>query len=132
MLFSGSTVLISVAGLLLVRTPVFRTMAIGVMVAVALMLAITVTLLPAVLALLGERINRLAVPGGCGVRPGGNSGSLWRRWTDLVMRRPVLIGGAATLVLLLAAATPIQVVATQRPPPRRPGTGPVSSAWPTG
>lgn len=41
MLFSGSTVLISVAGLLLVRAPVFRTMALGVMVAVALMLAIT-------------------------------------------------------------------------------------------
>lgn len=102
-LFSGSTVLISVAGLLLVRAPVFRTMALGVMVAVAVMLAITVTLLPAVLALLGERINRLAVPG-MRRAAGGGTGALWRRWTDLVMRRPVLIGGAATLVLLLAAA----------------------------
>ncbi|MGI5200255.1 MMPL family transporter [Spirillospora sp. CA-108201] len=102
-LFSGSTVLISVAGLLLVRAPVFRAMALGVMVAVAVMLAITVTLLPAVLALLGTRINRLTVPGTRRAAR-GSAGSFWTRWTSLVMRRPLLIGGSATLVLLLAAA----------------------------
>ncbi|MFC9970402.1 MMPL family transporter [Spirillospora sp. NPDC127200] len=99
-LFSGFTVLISVAGLMLVRAPVFRTMALGVMVAVAAMLAVTLTLLPAVLALLGTRINRWAVPG---LRRAGG-GSMWARWSALVMRRPAVIAGAATLALLAAAA----------------------------
>nr|WP_203596512.1 MMPL family transporter [Actinomadura bangladeshensis] len=130
-LFSGSTVLISVAGLLLVRTPVFRTMAIGVMVAVAVMLAITLTLLPAVLALLGERINRLAVPGdaACGrweLRfalaaldgPGHAPPGAHRRRRDTGPapgRRDPDPGGGDP--------------APAAPPPR---TGPVSSAWPTG
>ncbi|MFI6518073.1 MMPL family transporter [Spirillospora sp. NPDC050679] len=100
-LFSGCTVLISVAGLMLVRAPVFRTMALGVMVAVAAMLAVTLTLLPAVLALLGTRINRWAVPG---LRRASGGGSLWARWSALVMRRPAVIAGAATLALLAAAA----------------------------
>ncbi|MWA14575.1 MMPL family transporter [Streptomyces sp. BA2] len=104
-LFSGFTVLVSVAGLLLVRAPVFRSMALGVMVAVAVMLAVAMTLLPAVLALLGTRINRFAVPGlRRAVQHPDPEHSVWARWTRLVLRRPVLVGGAATLVLLLAAA----------------------------
>ncbi|MFE9646782.1 MMPL family transporter [Streptomyces sp. NPDC006365] len=63
-LFSGFTVLISVAGLLLVRAPVFRSMAFGVMVAVAVMLTVAMTLLPAVLA--------LCFPGPYGGRRGGD------------------------------------------------------------
>ncbi|WP_158621322.1 MMPL family transporter [Streptomyces triticirhizae] len=102
-LFSGTTVIISVAGLLLVRAPVFRTMALGVMIAVAVMLAVTMTLLPAVLALLGDRINKLAVPGlKRSVRRTDPSDSLWARWTRVVMRRPVLVGGVTAVVLLLA------------------------------
>ncbi|MFD5695080.1 MMPL family transporter [Streptomyces rubiginosohelvolus] len=102
-LFSGITVLISVAGLLVVRAPVFRTMALGVMVAVAVMLLVGLTLLPAVLGLLGTRINRLAVPGlKRSLERTDTSKSLWTRWTGVVMRRPVLIGGLTSVVLLLA------------------------------
>ncbi|MFE6916124.1 MMPL family transporter [Streptomyces rubiginosohelvolus] len=102
-LFSGITVLISVAGLLVVRAPVFRTMALGVMIAVAVMLLVGLTLLPAVLGLLGTRINRLAVPGlKRSLERTDTSKSLWTRWTGVVMRRPVLIGGLTSVVLLLA------------------------------
>lgn len=103
-LFSGCTVLISVAGLFLVRAPVFWSMAFGVMVAVAVMLIVAMTLLPAMLALCGSKINRLAVPG---LRRTVNhpdpEHSIWARWTGVVMRRPLLIGGAAVLVLGVAA-----------------------------
>ncbi|MGW0817323.1 MMPL family transporter [Streptomyces viridiviolaceus] len=102
-LFSGCTVLISVAGLMVVRAPVFRTMALGVMIAVAVMLLVGLTLLPAVLGLLGTRINRLAVPGlKRSLARVDTSRSLWTRWTGVVMRRPVLIGGLTSVVLLLA------------------------------
>ncbi|MEU0523444.1 MMPL family transporter [Streptomyces niveus] len=103
-LFSGFTVLVSVAGLLLVRAPVFRSMAFGVMVAVAVMLTVAMTLLPAVLALLGTRINRLVVPGlRRAVEHPDPEHSVWARWTRVVMRRPVIVGGVATLVLVTAA-----------------------------
>lgn len=102
-LFSGCTVIISVAGLLVVRAPVFRTMALGVMIAVAAMLAVATTLLPAVLGLLGPRIDKLAVPGmKRSVRTTDVSRSGWARWTKVVMRRPVLVGGLTSVVLLLA------------------------------
>ncbi|WP_231635356.1 MMPL family transporter [Luteipulveratus halotolerans] len=104
-LFSGTTVLISVAGLLLVRAPVFRSMALGVMVAVAVMLVLALTLLPAVLAMCGTRINRLAVPGmkkAAGPTPGQES--RWERWTHVVMRHPLAIGATALAALLLAAS----------------------------
>ncbi|WP_399934806.1 MMPL family transporter [Streptomyces kanamyceticus] len=106
-LFSGFTVLISVAGLLLVRAPVFRSMAFGVMVAVAVMLTVAMTLLPAVLGLCGTKINRLAVPGlRRAVSHPDPEHSIWARWTKLVLRRPLLIGGAAVLALG-AAAIPV-------------------------
>ncbi|MFD4769404.1 MMPL family transporter [Streptomyces niveus] len=102
-LFSGCTVIISVAGLLVVRAPVFRTMALGVMIAVAAMPAVATTLLPAVLGLLGPRIDKLAVPGmKRSVRTTDVSRSGWARWTNVVMRRPVLVGGLTSVVLLLA------------------------------
>lgn len=102
-LFSGCTVIISVAGLMVVRAPVFRTMALGVMIAVAAMLAVATTLLPAVLGLLGPRIDKLAVPGmKRSLRTTDVSRSGWARWTKVVMRRPVLVGGLTSVVLLLA------------------------------
>ncbi|MER6716136.1 MULTISPECIES: MMPL family transporter [unclassified Streptomyces] len=102
-LFSGCTVVISVAGLMVVRAPVFRTMALGVMIAVAVMLVVAVTLLPAVLGLLGTRINRFAVPGlKRALERTDTSRSMWARWTGVVMRRPVLIGGLTSVVLVLA------------------------------
>ncbi|AYN37353.1 hypothetical protein DUI70_6860 [Streptomyces albus] len=103
-LFSGSTVLVSVAGLLLVRTPVFHSMAFGVMVAVAVMLTVAMTLLPAVLALCGTRINRLVIPGlRRAVQHPDPEHSIWARWTAVVMRRPVVVGGVAVLALGVAA-----------------------------
>lgn len=103
-LFSGGTVAISIAGLLLVRAPVFRNIALGVMTAVVVMLAVAVTLLPAVLALLGTRLNRLPLPWlrSSVARPEPER-SLWGRWSRVVMRRPVVVGGVAAVALAAAA-----------------------------
>lgn len=103
-LFSGSTVLISVSGLFLVQAPVFRSMALGVMVAVVVMLALSTTLLPALLGVLGRRIDRLKVPGlARSTAPVDIRKSWWARWTKAVLRRPVVIGGVTGVVLVLAA-----------------------------
>lgn len=106
-LFSGTTVVVSLAGLWLVRSPKVHSMALGMTAAVLVMMLISATLLPAVLGLLGGRINRLALPWARRslVHPDPDH-SAWARITALVMRRPVLVSVLVT-VLLGAAAVPV-------------------------
>ena len=63
--FSGLTVLVSLSTVLLVPSPAFRSMALGIMLSVIAVLAATLTLLPAVLGRLGRRVDsgRIRLPG---------------------------------------------------------------------
>ena len=61
-LFSGLTVLISLTAVMLVPSPAFRSMALGIMLAVGFILAATLTLLPAVLAKRGSRVDKGSLP----------------------------------------------------------------------
>lgn len=100
-LISGSTVLVALAPLLLVNDPMMRQVTLGPMVAVAVLFAAALTLLPATLAGLGARVNRLAPPLPRRLRfaEGPRSSS---RLTALVLRRPawVLASGTAALAAL--------------------------------
>ena len=60
-LFSGLTVLISLSAVMLVPSPAFRSMSLGIMLSVIFILLATLTLLPAVLAKLGPRVDKLAL-----------------------------------------------------------------------
>jgi len=99
-LFSGLTVLISLSAVMLVPSPAFRSMSLGIMISVLFVLAATLTLLPAVLAKLGPRVDRLALPW---VHSGEHRSARFARWAERLWRRPLLFGGAALAVLLLAA-----------------------------
>lgn len=59
---SGLTVLVSLSAVLIVPAPAVRTMAVGIMFAVAFVLAATMTLLPAALGALGGKVNAGALP----------------------------------------------------------------------
>jgi RND superfamily putative drug exporter len=59
---SGLTVLVSLSAVLIVPAPAVRTMAVGIMLAVAFVLAATMTLLPAALGALGGKVNGGALP----------------------------------------------------------------------
>ena len=61
-LFSGVTVLISLSAVMLVPSPAFRSTSLGIMLSVVFVLAAALTLLPAVLAKLGPRVDRFALP----------------------------------------------------------------------
>jgi RND superfamily putative drug exporter len=107
--FSALTVLASLAAILLVPSPAFRSMALGIMLAVVAVLAATLTLLPAVLGRLGTRIDagRLRLPGKDRRRIHPHGHRLEQRlhaWGQMLWRHPVLAGLAALLVLGLAAA----------------------------
>ncbi len=112
-LFSGITVVVALCGLLIVPFPFFQSMGLGAILVVLVSLAATLTLLPASLALLGTRVNRLAIPflGRVGNRVSGSSGrSLWRIATRAVTRAPVIsiIAVAAPMVAATLFAFQIQ------------------------
>jgi len=105
-LFSGMAVAIALAGMLIVPDPVFRSFAVGAILVVAVTVLAALTLLPAMLALLGDRVNWLSLPfiGKRGDLKG--TGGLWGITTRLVTARPVvsvLLSGG----LLIAAALPV-------------------------
>ena len=110
-LFSGLTVLISLSAVMLVPSPAFRSMAIGIMVSVLFVLAATLTLLPAVLAKLGPRIDKLALPW---AHSGEHRSTRFARWGELLWRRPFVFGGLA-LIVLLALAAPVLGMKTGMP-----------------
>jgi RND superfamily putative drug exporter len=99
-LFSGATVLISLSAVMLVPSPAFRSMALGIMISVVFVLAATLTLLPTVLAKLGPKVDSLALRG---VHSGEHRSARFARWGERLWHHPHLFGPAATLVLLLLA-----------------------------
>jgi RND superfamily putative drug exporter len=99
-LFSGLTVLISLTAVMLVPSPAFRSMALGIMLSVVFVLAATLTLLPAVLAKLGPKVDSLPLRW---VHSGEHRSARFARWGERLWRRPHLYGPAATLILVLLA-----------------------------
>ncbi len=109
-LYSGVIVGLSLTSLLVVRAPIFREFVVGAFATVICALVAALTLLPALLAQIGPRINAGSLPERLRppqVRPGataGNSG--WARWALAMMRRPVVAAGIVS-ILLIASTTPV-------------------------
>jgi putative drug exporter of the RND superfamily len=110
-LFSGLTVLVSLSAVLLVPSPAFRSMALGIMLAVSFVLAATLTLLPAVLGSLGHRVDALALPW---VHAGEHRSPRFEAWANRLWRRPIVFGTLA-LALLVALAFPVLGLRTGMP-----------------
>jgi RND superfamily putative drug exporter len=106
-LFSGVVVALALATLVVIRAPIYHEFALGAVAVVVCTVIVALTLLPAVLALLGPRIDRGALPARMqprDSRPGASDGhGMWARWALAVMRHPVLAASAIAAVLLLAA-----------------------------
>ena len=101
-LFSGVTVVVALCGLLIVPFPLFQSLGLGAILVVLVSLAATLTLLPAVLTLLGTRIDRLPMPFFGRARSSASESSGRRFWglvTRLVTRAPV--------VSIIAVAAPM-------------------------
>ncbi|HEX2708459.1 MAG TPA: MMPL family transporter, partial [Solirubrobacterales bacterium] len=110
-LFSGLTVLISLSAVMLVPSPAFRSMSLGIMISVLFVLAATLTLLPAVLGKLGPRVDKLSLPW---AHSGEHRSARFARWGEMLWRRPIVFGGIA-LVVLLGLALPVLSLKTGMP-----------------
>ncbi len=110
-LFSGLTVLISLSAVMLVPSPAFRSMALGIMLSVAFILAATLTLLPAVLAKLGPRVDKLSLPW---MHSGEHRSPRFAAWAERLWRRP-LAYGAVAVAALVALSIPVLGLQTGMP-----------------
>ncbi|MGZ8629369.1 MAG: MMPL family transporter [Actinomycetota bacterium] len=100
--FSGLTVVLALAGMLLVPTTIFRSLAGGAIIVVLVSVAASMTLLPAILSLLGDKINAGRIFGRNREIQHGRPGGFWDRISRAVMGRPVvwLVLAAGFLILL--------------------------------
>lgn len=101
--FSGMTVVLALAGMLLLPNTTFRGIGLGAMLVVIVAVAASLTLLPAVMSVLGDRIDAWRVRGRS-VRSQERRDRFWDRITHGVMDRPVASLSIAGGLLLLAAA----------------------------
>ncbi|HET9287104.1 MAG TPA: MMPL family transporter [Gaiella sp.] len=104
-LFSGSAFVLAMVGMVLVPDTILRSLAAGaILVGIVTVLA-ALTLLPAVLALIGDRVNALRVPwlGRRVEQSAGVEGRVWSRIVRSVTRTPVLAAVLSAGLLVLAA-----------------------------
>ncbi len=100
-LISGATVLVSLAGLLIVPSTIMTSLGTGAMIVAVMAIVTALTLLPAVLALLGRRVNKGRIPT---AHPGA-TGRVWPAIARAVLKRP-LAGALLGLSILLTLAAP--------------------------
>ncbi|MCP9487299.1 MAG: MMPL family transporter [Gaiellaceae bacterium MAG52_C11] len=107
-LFSGMAFVLAMCGMLLVPDTILRSLALGAILVGIVSVLAALTLLPAVLSLLGNRVNagRIPVIGRRAISSAGSEGRFWSWLVGGVMRRPLLSLVAAT-ALLLAATIPL-------------------------
>jgi putative drug exporter of the RND superfamily len=102
--FSGLTVVIALAGMLLVPTTIFRGLAGGAIIVVLISVALSMTLLPALMALFSDRLVKPGFIFGRGrTLEQGRAGGFWDRESRSVMKRPwVYLIVTATFLILLS------------------------------
>ncbi|CAN5180601.1 hypothetical protein BH20ACT13_BH20ACT13_08780 [soil metagenome] len=107
-LFSGTAFVVAMFGMLLVPSSIMRSLAVGAILVGVVSVAAALTLLPALLGLLGDRINSLRIPivGRRTLASAGAEGRFWGAIVRSVLRRPVL-SLALSLGVLVAMALPI-------------------------
>jgi RND superfamily putative drug exporter len=111
-LFSGIAFVLAMLGLLLVPSTIFRSLAAGAILVGIVSVIAALTLLPAILALLGDHVNALRIPVfGRAAEQAGREGRFWGAIVNSVMRRPV-VSLVLAAGLLLALAAPVLALDT--------------------
>jgi putative drug exporter of the RND superfamily len=107
-LFSGTTFVIAMFGMFIVPNSIMRSLAVGAILVGIVSVVASATLLPALLGLIGDGIDRLRIPlvGRRSLEAANPEGRFWGAIVRSVLKRPVLAAGLS-VALLLAAASPI-------------------------
>jgi RND superfamily putative drug exporter len=96
---SGSTVAVGLLSMILLPLPFIRSIGIGGMLIPAVSVIVSITLLPALLSMLGPRINRLRVMPKRIVADTHPESGPWGRWARTVVRRPLPVAAVGTAIV---------------------------------
>jgi uncharacterized membrane protein YdfJ with MMPL/SSD domain len=108
-LVSGLTVMIAMAGMLFTGDKTFMGFGVASIIVVAIAVLGSLTVLPASLAALGDKVNKGYIPLGRRFFRRKGEGAMWNAILDRVLRRPLLSAALATGVLLAIAAPALQM-----------------------
>ncbi|HEX5027943.1 MAG TPA: MMPL family transporter [Gaiellaceae bacterium] len=108
-LVSGMTVIVAMAGMFLTGDATFSSLALATILVVAVAVLGSLTVLPALLARLGDKIDRGRVPFVGRLRRDDGQGRVWGAIVDRVLRRPVLSATLAAGLLVALAAPALQL-----------------------
>ena len=110
---SGSTVAIGLLSMVIIPIPVIRSIGIGGLLIPAVSVLVTITLMPAMFSLLGHRINKGRVMPKRIVEGSDLEAGFWWRWSRLVLRRPLVIGGIGLVIVGLLLYSGSQINAAE-------------------
>jgi uncharacterized membrane protein YdfJ with MMPL/SSD domain len=113
-LISGITVLIAMAGMFLSGDKTFMSFSVGTMLVVAVAMIGSLTVLPALLSKLGDRVEKGRIPFLHRFRSRSGEGRFWTAVLERVLRRPV-VWGVASAAVLVALALPALALNTANP-----------------
>jgi uncharacterized membrane protein YdfJ with MMPL/SSD domain len=102
-LFSGFVVMTAMAGMFLMGSKTFASFGVGTVLVVAIALLGSLTVLPAVLSKLGDRVERGRIPLLARVGTRNGESRVWGAVIGAVMRHPLILGGAAAAALVALA-----------------------------
>jgi RND superfamily putative drug exporter len=111
--FAGTVVLLAISGMFVVDNVVFSSLGLAAIVAVAVAIILSVSLLPALVALLGDNLDRLSVP--FFGRGGGTGAGIWGYITDQVLARPAILATVTVVALMVIGAPSVSVLRIPAP-----------------
>jgi RND superfamily putative drug exporter len=120
---SGSTVAVGLLSMILLPLPFIRSIGIGGMLIPAVSVIAAITLLPALLAVLGERINSVRVMPRRFADSGHPEDGAWGRWARFVLRRPVPVAIAGVAIVAVLAGIGTQLNPNESQLKNFPGSG---------
>jgi RND superfamily putative drug exporter len=120
---SGSTVAVGLLSLVILPLPFIRSMGIGGMLIPAVSVIAAITLLPALLAVLGERINSVRVMPKRFVDSGHPEDGMWGRWARVVLRHPVYVAAVGIVIVAVLVGFGTQLNPNESQLKNFPGTG---------
>jgi putative drug exporter of the RND superfamily len=120
---SGSTVAIGLLSMVILPIPVIRSIGIGGLLIPTVSVIASITLLPALLATLGTRINRLRVMPRRIVEGGDPNKGIWNHWAGNVTRFPLAFAAAGLAIVALLLIPGVQLHAAEAQLKDYPGSG---------
>ncbi len=120
---SGSTVALGLLALVVLPLPLLRSMGIGGMLIPVVSVLATLTLLPAMLSVLGQRINSVRLMPRRLIDQGHPEDAGWGRWARFVLKRPIPVAAVGIVIVVALAGLGTQLNANEAQLKYFPGAG---------